>query len=581
MEGKSKRRVASPTKAHGRRTLMSMWGLTAEEPKPAAPAVVQQQASLKPHPFLMPRASSSGAIDLVEENAQVVEKVWRACDAAVAGEHVNWGRVEHGPPLQVPVREPTASEELAQDTKSVVSELLAAQEEAEELIRQHRGRPEELWELEEGAAECFRRANEILTQSNDTKESAIARAQQMVREGSVGQEEWVYETQEKQVEQWLKDWSQSSHGDGDDDDYEDQERAGALALEGPVGSGKSGILARAAKRMGWQVLEVNGGDVRTGKCLQAMVSEATKSGRAQHEARTVLVLEDCAVDLGDAGFGAAVESILAGARVPVAVVLEDSRVPARWPVARTVRTSRPGHARALLWAILATLVTRGRVLEGQEALLWLQHFAWDLRTAMLSLQLYRRGPLWSGLAGLPSLCVALHGSLHAALAQQLAVPAASPHVLRMSREALARRTGAATLFQYWPVCAAAPLHVAELASLCDVFAGDETMAAGLAALAARSCRGPFADGEEIEGLDPEGSAAELPRACLAVVAPHHRADAELLGWVGMLARFEGTGRRGASSSYLARACPLLAATDRHMLVRLCTFSKEEETAAPL
>jgi hypothetical protein len=154
-----------------------------------------------------------------------------------------------------------------------------------------------------GARECWRRASEVLPLA-DSEETAVARAGLMAQENRVEQEEWLHEATERQIEDWLREHLDepakrgkrgSNHHD-DDDDYEfdemddelKNEGAGALGVEGPVGSGfvgcldyrlvkmfkrKSGCLARAAARTGFTVLEVNAGDHRSGRQLLAAVSE--------------------------------------------------------------------------------------------------------------------------------------------------------------------------------------------------------------------------------------------------------------------------------------------------------------------
>jgi hypothetical protein len=95
---------------------------------------------------------------------------------------------------------------------------------------------------------------------------------------------------------------------------------------------------------------------------------------------------------------------------------------------------------------------------------------------------------------------------------------------------------------------------------------------GLSCVAASWCAGPLVGDEEVMAFDPAGERAEaLPRALLAGVSLHG-AELDLLGYAGMLGRFEGTGRR--QTSYLARVCPLLNSSDRAKLVALATFAKE-------
>jgi hypothetical protein len=326
MDGKSskKRAVALSPPRKGdtkKQTLMSMWGLNPPSIAPLSEIqATSGTAELKPHPFLLPRSVKSND---VEDFSPLPNRRWLVMEAAVPGLHVNWADAPFEA-LQVSLRQQPAmlQEEFNNDDvkgfrscKEMVAtgttvELLEQRELEAVLLREE-------WSLQEGASECFRRANEVLPQE-DSVEVAIARAGLMTQEGRLEQEEWVYESEEQQIEQWLREWGAEA-AEEDDDEFRD-ENLGALALEGPVGSGKSGMLARAAARTGWNILEVNGGDGRSGKLLQAMVSEATRSGRAQQNGRTMLVLEDCAVDLGDAGFSAAVECILGGARVPVAVV---------------------------------------------------------------------------------------------------------------------------------------------------------------------------------------------------------------------------------------------------------------------
>jgi hypothetical protein len=132
-------------------------------------------------------------------------------------------------------------------------------------------------------------------------------------------------------------------------------------------------------------------------------------------------------------------------------------------VQRVVRTTRPRHKpRALLWLMLATLVARQRVLESVEALLVLQRLDWDLRAALLLVQLQHSGPLWSWSCGMPSCAGA---SPHSALAA-VADPA-QVGMNRAVREAIVRKTRLELVFQYWPMCVKAPLQVAELISLAD------------------------------------------------------------------------------------------------------------------
>lgn len=280
----------------------------------------------------------------------------------------------------------------------------------------------------------------------------------------------------------------------------------------------------------------------------------------------MVALEDCGADVGgaDAGFAAGVAALLAGARVPVVLLAEPpGRLDARWRLARVVRSARPSESRALLWLLLALLVLQRRVAVAAEALLLLRALRCDARAALLFALLARGAPLWALHLGLPR---AAGLSPHAALANSGGAP---PLRRLRARRALARQCGVALLFQYWPLCARAPLRTAELVSLGAALPlGAEE---ALAELGAAWCEGALAEDEEVLALDPPGDAAAPLPASLALLSPQNRRDLDLLGYAGILGRFEGAGRR--QTSYLTRCCPLLSVEEKNKLVALCTFTK--------
>ena len=134
-----------------------------------------------------------------------------------------------------------------------------------------------------------------------------------------------------------------SHEDADEEEKQAAKltTSDLLALAGPVGSGKTQVVYSLAARLGYRVLEVGPGEVRSGARIMSRFGEATVSrsmfdGKEERDAqkakdaemlKTILLFEDVDVLFEeDRGFWNALSSLVSQSKQPI--VLTCNQIPA-------------------------------------------------------------------------------------------------------------------------------------------------------------------------------------------------------------------------------------------------------------
>jgi DNA polymerase III delta prime subunit len=138
--------------------------------------------------------------------------------------------------------------------------------------------------------------------------------------------------------------------------------ANTVVLTGPTGCGKTAAVYAVANELGFEVLEVNASNKRTGASLRTMIEEATLSrhlGRAS-STLTILLFEEVDQQFDeDAGFFNALISICESAKRPIILTCQElPRVLAsKLPKLAVKEMKKPDEAAIFVHAALACLIS--------------------------------------------------------------------------------------------------------------------------------------------------------------------------------------------------------------------------------
>ena len=264
-------------------SLLRMWGMA-----PAAPKVVEGSESQSKrareevvvHPFFAPSVSGpeAGATAVVarqEAGQHWSQTQWQGQGDDGGGIHVQWVGPNHSTSdeavlTQWRLRERSGPAPAIDEEE--VGRLASEWVERSEEMQQRRE------ELEEGAMSMTEEWHEEEELNEQDKERVEAiRVQVMTGQGlaprGAREVRWLWGTTMRAVEAWLESWSSR------EEEEEEYEGRGALAVWGQSGSGKSTLVEAAAQELGWAVLEVHGGQPRSGRLVQLALAEATQSSR--------------------------------------------------------------------------------------------------------------------------------------------------------------------------------------------------------------------------------------------------------------------------------------------------------------